>query len=600
MSDADASRERPSAELRLAALRVQDFRVLRDVCLDLGSDATVLIGENNTGKTAVLAALARAVGGAHASEDDLHVAADGSRASRFVVDVRLEPASGQDFDDDLAELLRAAVQAPDDRGAAFVNLRTTGTRSVEGTGLRLHREFVQGWSCDRAEADRLAAVRGMPVDQARRLIEFTLLDASRDLRAELQQRTSHWGRLLADLGMDEATRAGLEADLAALSDRIVAGSSLLAGVRAALERLTSALASGADAVAIAPLPPTVEELGRGMDVLVTAPASAALPLRVQGSGGRSLTSLLVFRAFVELLQGAGRTLRPQSIAGLEEPESHLHPHAQRVAFRQLLEFPGQKIVSTHSPAIAALADPRALRVLRRSGAAVEVRALGPACTDDTVTSLRRFVLRHHPDVLFARLVILVEGETEERALPVLARAHWAPDDPNGHGISIVAVAGAGHFVHVAPCLEALGIPWLLLADDDQAGRDAMASTNRALARDIAADPVHGFLLPDGTDFEGCLIDAGHRGLVEQVIADEHGETMLADRKARLHGQLRSKTATWDYESPDWEDRLAADYLRQHKGVLGELIAEALVTAGSSLPAVDAVFERATTILGGDP
>lgn len=589
------------ASLVVAAVRIQDFRVLRDLCLDLDPATTVLIGENNTGKTAVLAALDRAIGGAPSNEDDLHVDAAGVRAPHFVVDVRIQPAGGDDFDDDLSAVFGGAVQPPVAGGAAFVTIRTTGSVNADGSGVGYRREFIQGWECDRNAAAASATVPGERVDRNRLgLLAFTLLDASRDLLGELRRRTSHWGQLLSELGIDPTVQSAIQNDLEALGDRIRDESAALTAVQQSLSRLTSALASGAEAVDVSPLPPRLDELGRGMDVLVTAPGSAKLPLRQQGSGSRSLTSLLVFRAFVELRQGADRPLKPHAISGFEEPEAHLHPHAQQVAVRQLDDFPGQRIITTHSPQIGAVSDLRALRRFQRDGPTVEIRRLGAACAEDEVQSLRRWVMRRTPEVLFARLVVLVEGETDEAAIRVLAQFWWAGDDVAGLGLSVVSVDGAQQFANVAPCLESLGIPWLILADGDGEGVAGVASVSTRVGHDVTLAPERAQLLPAGADFEQYLIDAGHRSAVETAVAQHHGATALPDYRATNDGNKLRGGGVRDYQSSSWEDRLAVDYLKSHKGALGGLVAEQIVGGGAMPLAFHHLFRRAREILGGSP
>ena len=69
------------AKIALTDVRVQDFRGLRDLCTKLDL-MTVLIGENNAGKTSFLQALAIVFGPSRASHDDFYVAADGMRSER--------------------------------------------------------------------------------------------------------------------------------------------------------------------------------------------------------------------------------------------------------------------------------------------------------------------------------------------------------------------------------------------------------------------------------------------------------------------------------------------------------------------------------------
>src|SRR5207302_2084704 len=115
--------------------------------------------------------------------------------------------------------------------------------------------------------------------------------ARRDLVEQLRSRGSHWGRLVADVGIGEAARLELEESLRQLGEKVVAESGVLTTVRGELQRIKEALGSTIGDVSISPLPGRVSDIARGMDVLVRAPESAPLPMRLQGMGARSLAAV---------------------------------------------------------------------------------------------------------------------------------------------------------------------------------------------------------------------------------------------------------------------------------------------------------------------
>lgn len=388
--------------------------------------------------------------------------------------------------------------------------------------------------------------------------------------------------------------------LTTLSTRIVDGSSVLSEIQDDLDDLRDAMPSAAESVQLSPVPPQVEELTRSMDLLVAAPEAAPLPLRFQGSGSRSLTSLLVFRAFVRLRQGGDRPLAPLPISAFEEPEAHLHPHAQRTVHRQIEAFDGQKLITTHSTQIAAQADPRSLRRLYRTPHGVGVAQLPDGYPDDDVRRLQRFLLRTTPEALFARLVILVEGETEEALLPPLLAHHLAPRDPDGEGLVVASTDGVTKFPQVAAALEALGIPWLALADGDPAGDTAVARLSQRLGRDVAADPVHVFQLPTPHDLESYLLDDRRLEALERAIRNADGDDALERWSDERHGKpRRGGREPRDFRGPDGPTELVDDYLRGHKGTLGAFIADQLIADGHLPAAFGAVFDRANALFAGD-
>ena len=151
---------------------------------------------------------------------------------------------------------------------------------------------------------------------------------------------------------------------------------------------------------------------------------------------------------------------------LEHPETHLHPHAMRSLTSLFAEASerNQIIVVTHDPHFI---DPRSPHSLRRfwwtpeSGTATY--RLNPEVSDRVVgqiaTALRNL---GHREVLFARAVILVEDESQELFLKMVAPT--LGHDVDSASISIIPVGGDGAFRPYVSLLESLGIPHVALRD----------------------------------------------------------------------------------------------------------------------------------------
>jgi putative ATP-dependent endonuclease of OLD family len=491
------------------------------------------------------------------------------------VDLLIVPLAGGTFEPDITGAYALAVQPPGADGREFVAVRTVATANPEGGLLRIERNYVQGWARTRADAANLHVLPTPRVSSpASDLIQFFMLEADRDLVAELRNRSSAWGRTVSDLGLTPADRQLLNGQLAQLGADIAARSPILETLRASLDRIRGLLASGVASTMIAPIPRDVGELPRAMDVLVQAPGSAPIPLRLQGMGGRSLASLMIFQAFVEV-RLAKQTLPPLALSAFEEPEAHLHPQAQRAVTSQIDSIGGQKLISTHSPYVAAAANLRSLRALTRQGDSVIVRQCDRALTPNEVTLIRRQVQRRGGEVLFARIVVLVEGVSEEAALNVFAETHWQGRLAS-LGISIMAVDGALGFDPFVTVVEDLGIQWVVLVDGDAGGDDGLARLTTRLGRTIDRNTAGVFQLPAGAAFEHYLSSCGLTPEVEAGIAARFGANALAQHATRHGTPYPHNQGNRDYLSQGGQERLVRDFLREQKGQYGEPIAQAIV------------------------
>lgn len=172
--------------------------------------------------------------------------------------------------------------------------------------------------------------------------------------------------------------------------------------------------------------------------------------------------------------------RDHTFLAIEEPESHLHPNLQRLIFRNYLKQRGSGsdgasrhsltvLMTTHSPHIASVTPLKDFVVLRHpTKDANFTEAVSTAeidLEDDDIADLERYIDVNRGEVLFAKGVILVEGDSERYLLPILARRQGF--DLDELGISVCSIAGT----NFAPYLRLFGtaglnIPVVVLTDLD--------------------------------------------------------------------------------------------------------------------------------------
>jgi putative ATP-dependent endonuclease of OLD family len=504
------------------------------------------------------------------------------------VDVSIVPRAGKRFEEAVAALFGGAVRR-DASDREVVAMRTIGSLGADRISIDTRRVFIEGWSsCDDTPGAEIAGQR--VTERHLALVAFALLDADRDLVKQLRLRQSPWGQLLARLDLPDAVISDIEAALSGVGAKVVGESAVLRRLRDQLIELQKALATIAT-VRLEPVPVRIDELARAIDVVIAAPGSPELPLRLQGLGSRSLAELMVFRVFADTLTGLGEALRPQSVSCFEEPEAHLHPQAELAIARLIDGMPGQRIITTHSPQLASEVNLNSVRLFRRSGTGVEVRRPSRLSEEDLV-KVRRLAERPYGQVLFARLVIIADGATERGALPVFARAYWDGTAPEGKCVTIVDPESLGNAGALVKMLEDLGIPWLILADGDKAAATALNNIGGRIKRTLDATSPEVVMLPDGQSFERYLLDQGLRPQIEQAIAGLYGPTALSDFRSQPGNSSRD------------EDDLVLKFLKEKKGSFGQSVAEAIIATpdenGSpTIPGiVRQLFERADQMLGG--
>ena len=151
---------------------------------------------------------------------------------------------------------------------------------------------------------------------------------------------------------------------------------------------------------------------------------------------------------------------------IDTPELQLHPHIQRRLGTLLQSFQGgQLILLTHSQYFLPIS--KESRVFRLIQEGEETRVICPYVgffTDSDYNIFDQILTIDNKEFFFSRLVLLVEGMSDQWVMQIFATAEGF--DLDEHGISVVPVNGNHNFERYLKMLEGYQIPWMIMADGD--------------------------------------------------------------------------------------------------------------------------------------
>ncbi len=432
----------------LRELQISNFRKIDELNVTFPRGLTVLVGENNSGKTAIVDAL-RLLLYSSRDFDSLRLTEGDFRAGTDYAPIEISCRFTGLTDIDEVYFQECLVDVGDGRFEIQVNARVEFNKTTNRCNVKLWGGETEGAALPVNHYDRLATVylqplrdpeRGLRPGQYSQVSRLVACLTSDDQHADFEAIATEANTKLRDLPPVKRARGDINAQMAAIAGDELTQSTELIFADPSFRRIVAGLQPEIDG-----LPFALNGLGYNNLIFTSATLGT-----LRRSAQFSFRSILV-----------------------EEPEAHLHPQLQVLLLKHFanvaVDQEGhevQVIASSHSPILASQAPiDSVVSVHEVEGKVSAVSVCTIEIEDKIKKKLQRFLDATRGELFFARRILMVEGIAEALLLPVLARI--AGGSLKDSAVTVLNADGI-NFNAFLPLfgLNRIGVPVVILTDGD--------------------------------------------------------------------------------------------------------------------------------------
>lgn len=475
--------------MKISRIVIQNFRSFQSLDIDLENDITCIIGENNTGKTALFRAIQICMDVNFSSvfrsliREDIHASVDISHPSQVLIGIELTGFEG--IVNEEALVCQWKLEA--DRARIFYRFRP---RPAVREKLALE-QIMPGqltledytWELRGGDASVDLPQITWDMDDVGETVRFgdlssylvVSLPALRDVEADLRQpRHSPLIRLIEAFDVPDAEQEALVTVLTEANIKIEA-SKTIAEIASAIDSSFKTVSGPAFEMgaSLGLSAATFQAIIRNLKILLS---DHVLQSFEPSRNGLGMNNILYIAILIEYLK---RRISKATTAGqlilIEEPEAHLHPQLQSSLLIALEQTKVQVILNSHSTQVTSQAPFNTfISLTRRADASIAASTLSktPTLNANDIADLERYLDATKSSLLFARKVMLVEGPAELFLIPALVEAVLGINLER-EGISVTSIYGV-HFGVYAKlfCAGGLEKKCAIVADADLKPSDA--------------------------------------------------------------------------------------------------------------------------------
>jgi putative ATP-dependent endonuclease of OLD family len=567
--------------IQVSKVLIKNYKSISSLLILL-NDKNVFFGKNNTGKSNILKAIS--LGFSYESidaEDVFNSKLDPfSYDKKVTVDIYIKPtANGEltsSFDDDWI-LVMGDGKGIDENSDSFFAFRTELSFDEKRSVYINIKKQIKRWSDD-GDHSLAAKFNSRVLDY----IYCEYVDAHRDISEDLRNRKSIWTRLISKIKIEQAKKDEIQIKLQEINFSIKKESKLIQEIE---KEMKKTVPEEKYEVNIAPVTKDLETLYKGIDIYYQNEDFNPIPVSNLGSGVRSWAVFSTIKSQINLF--ASEIIPFHSLLLVEEPEAHVHPQQQMQLVKILNETNSQKIIATHSPYVINQLELETLVRIDKDSSGTLFYPLSSTFSDVDISAIKHFCMSKKADLVFSRLVVMVEGLTELIAMPIFFQYYFGIS-PFDAGVTFVSSEGGLNYKPFLQLLHTYKLNWLLFSDGEL---DVIKSITSVLGKitnnpsfDLATES-RVIQITAGLNYESYLYGTGFASQIHSAIDSYNGvQNFIASKYMSSQTWAKYKLKNQDNTSLDHDDELnrcTIFYLRKYKIPLAKSIAEKIVSSCSN-------------------